>query len=106
LSMDYEVFLLSSVRLEYEATADNRAAVARGLARTAGTISSAAAIMVSIFAAFGFTHLVPTREFGLGLAFAVALDATLIRLVLVPALMVLMGDANWWFPGRAPAPPR
>jgi RND superfamily putative drug exporter len=57
--------------------------------------------MISIFAAFGFTRLVPTREFGLGLAFAVALDATLIRLVLVPALMKVSGRLNWWWPGGA-----
>ena len=100
LSMDYEVFLLARVKQEYDATGDNRQAVSVGLAKTAGTISSAAAIMVSIFVSFGFTRLVATREFGLGLAFAVALDATLIRLVLVPSLMALMGKANWWFPGR------
>ena len=100
LSMDYEVFLLSAIAREYRALGDNRAAVARGLERTAGTISSAAAIMVSIFVSFGFTRLVPTREFGLGLAFAVTLDATWIRLVLVPSLMALLGQANWWFPGR------
>ena len=104
LSMDYEVFLLSRVREEYRITGDNDRAVAVGLARTGGIITSAALIMISIFAAFGFTRLVPTREFGLGLAFAVALDATLIRVVLVPALMTLSGRWNWWFPGRR-APP-
>ena len=98
LSMDYEVFLLGGVRDTYLATGDNERAVALGLERTAGPISSAALVMVSIFASFGFTRLVPTRELGLGLAFAVALDATVIRLVLVPALMALMGDANWWSP--------
>jgi putative drug exporter of the RND superfamily len=99
LSMDYEVFLLSRVREEYARTGDNDQAVAAGLARTGGIISSAALVMISIFAAFGFTRLVPTREFGLGLAFAVALDATLIRLVLVPALMKVSGRLNWWWPG-------
>jgi len=99
LSMDYEVFLLTRVREAWRAGADTRHAVARGLEETAGVITSAALIMVSIFAAFGFTRLIATREFGLGLAFAVALDATLIRVVLVPALMVLAGEANWW-PGR------
>ncbi|MFI5311110.1 MAG: MMPL family transporter [Gemmatimonadales bacterium] len=103
LSMDYEVFLLTRVKEEYEATGDNAQAVARALAGTAGVISSAALIMVSIFTSFGFTQLVATREFGLGLAFAVAIDATLVRLVLVPSLMVLMGRANWWFPRRARA---
>jgi len=100
ISMDYEVFLLARVREEYEATGDNAQAVARALAGTGGVISSAALIMASIFTSFGFTQLVATREFGLGLAFAVAFDATLVRLVLVPSLMVLMGRANWWFPGR------
>jgi RND superfamily putative drug exporter len=101
LSMDYEVFLLSRVREEYARTGDNDHSVAAGLARTGGIISSAALVMISIFAAFGFTRLVPTREFGLGLAFAVALDATLIRLVLVPALMKVSGWLNWWWPGGA-----
>jgi len=108
LSMDYEVFLLSRVREHYLATGDNDAAVAQGLAQSGRIITSAALIMISIFAAFGFTRLVPTREFGLGLAFAVALDATLIRVVMVPALMTLSGRWNWWFPGRAkprPTPP-
>ncbi|MBI3110951.1 MAG: MMPL family transporter [Ignavibacteriales bacterium] len=98
LSMDYEVFLLSSIREEYERTGDNRKAVANGLARTGGVITSAALIMVVLFGSFGFTNLTATREFGLGLAFAVALDATLIRVVLVPIFMSLMGRANWWFP--------
>jgi putative drug exporter of the RND superfamily len=98
LSMDYEVFLLTSIRAAYERTQDNREAVTRGLADTASTVSSAALIMVSLFVCFGFTRLVATREFGLGLAFAVALDATLVRLVLVPALMILFGRANWWLP--------
>jgi RND superfamily putative drug exporter len=99
LSMDYEVFLLSRMREEYAHSQDNDQAVAAGLARTGGIITSAALVMVSIFTAFGFTQLVPTREFGLGLAFAVALDATLIRLVLVPALMKVSGRWNWWWPG-------
>lgn len=99
LSMDYEVFLLTRVREAWRAGADTRHAVAEGLEETAGVITSAALVMVSIFVAFGFTRLVATREFGLGLAFAVALDATLIRIVLVPALMVLAGERNWW-PGK------
>jgi len=98
LSMDYEVFLLASIRAEYLRSGNNAEAVARGIARTGGLITSAAAIMVSLFLAFGFTRLIATREFGLGLAFAVALDATLIRLVLLPALMTLLGRANWWLP--------
>lgn len=98
LSMDYEVFLLSRIREEYRKTGDNRDAVAHGLASTGGLITSAALIMVVLFGSFGFTRLTATREFGLGLAFAVALDATLIRVVLVPILMGLMGRANWWLP--------
>jgi uncharacterized membrane protein YdfJ with MMPL/SSD domain len=81
------------------------AVLAYGIATTGGTITSAAAIMISLFFAFGFTQLIATREFGLGLAFAVALDATIVRLVLLPALMALFGRANWWLPafGSRPA---
>jgi len=107
LSMDYEVFLLRQIQEEYRRTGDNAAAVAAGLARSAGLISSAAAIMVVLFGSFGLTELTATREFGIGLAFAVALDATLIRLLVVPAAMVLLGRLNWWCPawmrrGRPP----
>jgi len=98
LSMDYEVFLLSRVRDAYRRLGETRAALAEGLEETAGIITSAALIMISIFTAFGFTRLTATREFGLGLAFAVLLDATLIRVVLVPAVMVLAGPLNWWWP--------
>ncbi len=106
LSMDYEVFLLSRIRDAYGRTGETRAAVAAGLEETAGIITSAALIMISIFAAFGFTRLTATREFGLGLAFAVLLDATLVRVVLVPALMVLAGPLNWWWPGPSASRPR
>ncbi len=99
LSMDYEIFLLTHIREAYKATGNNAAAVATGLQQTAGLITSAALIMVCLFGSFGFTGLVATREFGLGLAFAVLLDATLIRVLLVPALMELFGPANWWLPG-------
>ena len=98
LSMDYEVFLLSRIREEYDRTGDNGAAVAHGLAASARVITAAAAIMVVVFAGF---VLAPTRSlqlFGLGLATAVLVDATLIRLVLVPAVMELLGDRNWWLP--------
>ena len=98
LSMDYEVFLLSRIQEEYRRSGDNAASVVSGLSQTGGLITSAALIMVVLFGSFGFTRLVATREFGLGLAFAVALDATLIRLVLVPVLMGLVGRANWWWP--------
>ena len=99
LSMDYEVFLLSRIREEYRRSGDNAASVVSGLSQTGGLITSAALIMVVLFGSFGFTRLVATREFGLGLAFAVALDATLIRLVLVPILLGLMGRAIRWWPG-------
>jgi uncharacterized membrane protein YdfJ with MMPL/SSD domain len=98
LSMDYEVFLLSSIRDEYLRTGNSRQAVAHGIARTGGVITSAAAIMISLFLGFACTRLIVTRELGLGLAFAVAFDATLVRLVLLPALMAIMGRANWWWP--------
>jgi RND superfamily putative drug exporter len=98
LSMDYEVFLLSAIRARYLRSGNSADAVAHGIATTGGTITSAAVIMISLFLSFGFTRLVATREFGLGLAFAVALDATIVRLVLLPALMALCGRANWWLP--------
>jgi RND superfamily putative drug exporter len=98
LSMDYEVFLLARIREEYLASGDNVRAVSVGLQETAGIITSAALVMISIFVAFGFTKLVVTRQFGLGLAFAVAVDATLLRTVVAPALMSLAGKANWWLP--------
>jgi uncharacterized membrane protein YdfJ with MMPL/SSD domain len=98
LSMDYEVFLLGRIKEEYDRTGDNRGSVIAGLSQTGGLITSAALIMVVLFGSFGLTRLTATREFGLGLAFAVALDATLIRVVLVPILMGLMGRANWWLP--------
>jgi RND superfamily putative drug exporter len=98
LSMDYEVFLLSRIRERYEATGDSRASVAQGLAASAKTISSAALIMVAVFAVFAGTGVPAVKEIGLGLAVAIALDATIVRLILVPATMELMGKWNWWLP--------
>jgi uncharacterized membrane protein YdfJ with MMPL/SSD domain len=98
LSMDYEVFLLSRIRERYFATGDNRTAVAEGLAASAKTISSAALIMVLVFAVFALTGLPQVKEIGVGLSVAILLDATLVRLVLVPATMELMGSWNWWLP--------
>jgi putative drug exporter of the RND superfamily len=98
LSMDYEVFLLSRIKEERDRGADNTSAVGRGLQHTGGIITSAALVMVCIFGSFAFTNLAATRQFGMGLAFAVAIDATLIRLVLVPALMQILGERNWWMP--------
>jgi putative drug exporter of the RND superfamily len=98
LSMDYEVFLLSRVREEYVRTGDNRRAVADGLASTARVITAAAAIMVTVFGAFVMEDAVFLKLAGLGLATAVFVDATVVRLVLVPATMELLGDRNWWLP--------
>jgi len=99
LSMDYEVFLLSKIREEYDRCGDNALAVARGLAATARVISAAAAIMVVVFLSFVLTPDVSVKQIGLGLAAAVLVDATVVRLVLVPAVMELLGKANWWLPG-------
>jgi putative drug exporter of the RND superfamily len=101
LSMDYEIFLLSRIRDEFRATQDNTGSVAAGLSGTAGLITSAAAVMVCLFGSFGFFGLTASRQFGLGLAFAVAFDATVIRLLIVPAAMRLLGRWNWWAPGFA-----
>ena len=98
LSMDYEVFLLSRVREEYLATGDNEQAVVRGIAGTARVITSAALIMISVFAGFVFGEDPATKMFGIGLAVAIFIDAAVVRLVLVPATMKLLGDANWWLP--------
>jgi Predicted drug exporters of the RND superfamily len=99
LSMDYEVFLLSRVREEYVATGDNHESVVRGLSSTARVITSAALIMISVFGAFVLGDDPNAKLFGVGLAVAVLLDATLVRMVLVPATMSLLGRANWWLPG-------
>jgi RND superfamily putative drug exporter len=96
--MDYEVFLLSRIRERYHATGDNRTAVAQGLAASAKTISSAALIMVAVFAVFAGTGVPSVKEIGLGMGVAIALDATIVRLILVPATMELMGRWNWWLP--------
>jgi RND superfamily putative drug exporter len=98
LSMDYEVFLLSRMKEEYERTGDNGTAVADGLASTARVITAAALIMVCVFAAFVLGDDRQLKLFGLGLAVAVAIDATIVRMLLVPATMELLGDRNWWLP--------
>jgi putative drug exporter of the RND superfamily len=99
LSMDYEVFLLSRVREEYLRTRDSHTSVVAGLAATARVITSAALIMISVFAAFLLTPDVEIKMFAVGLTVAVLVDATVVRMILVPATMALMGDANWWLPG-------
>ena len=98
LSMDYEVFLLARIREEYRRTGDNTEAVGWGLEHTASIITSAAAIMITVFGAFALASLVPIKAMGFGLAIAVLIDATIVRLVLVPATMRLLGDWNWWIP--------
>jgi RND superfamily putative drug exporter len=98
LSMDYEVFLLSRIREEYDRTGDNATAVADGVALTARVITAAAAIMVCVFGSFVFGPERSLQLFGLGLAVAVLVDATIVRLLLVPATMELLGDRNWWLP--------
>ncbi len=98
LSMDYEVFLLSRMKEEYDRTHDNPTAVADGLAATARVITAAALIMVCVFSAFVLGDDRSLKLFGLGLAVAVLIDATVVRMVLVPATMELLGDRNWWFP--------
>ncbi|MGI8662105.1 MAG: MMPL family transporter [Acidimicrobiales bacterium] len=98
LSMDYEVFLLSRIREEYTRTGDNATAVADGLAHTARVITAAAAIMISVFLAFVLADEVFLKMMGVGLATAIFVDATIVRMILVPATMELLGDANWWLP--------
>jgi putative drug exporter of the RND superfamily len=98
LSMDYEVFLLSRVREEYLRTGETHSAVANGLAKTARVITAAAAIMVVVFLAFIFSTEVFLKLMGVGMATAILVDATVVRMVLVPAVMQLMGRANWWIP--------
>jgi RND superfamily putative drug exporter len=98
LSMDYEVFLMSRIRERYMRHGDNERAVAEGLATSARTISSAALIMTCVFSVFVLTGVPSIKELGLGCAVAIALDATLVRLILVPAAMKLLGGWNWWMP--------
>jgi RND superfamily putative drug exporter len=96
--MDYEVFLVSRIREEYLKDGDTSRAVADGLAKTARVITAAAAIMVVVFLSFVTSQEVFLKLFGIGLASAILLDATLVRMVLVPAVMQLLGKWNWWIP--------
>jgi RND superfamily putative drug exporter len=98
LSMDYEVFLLSRVREEWHRTGDSHTSVANGLATTARVITAAAAIMVFVFGSFMLENDRTFKMFGVGLATAILLDATVVRMLLVPATMELLGDRNWWLP--------
>ncbi|MBX5474570.1 MAG: MMPL family transporter [Thermoleophilia bacterium] len=101
LSMDYEVFLVTRMRESWDAGRDNREAVAEGLERTGRIVTAAAVIMVAAFSAFVAGRIVGLQEFGLGLAVAILVDATLVRAVLVPSLMALLGRWNWWLPPPA-----
>jgi putative drug exporter of the RND superfamily len=98
LSMDYEVFLLSRIKEEYDKSGNNGLAVADGLAKSARVITAGAAVMITVFLSFVLGQVVYTKMFGIGLAAAVFIDATVVRMVLVPATMELLGDRNWWLP--------
>ena len=98
LSMDYEVFLVMRIHEEWLRSGDNNGSVGHGLAATGGTITAAAAIMIVVFGSFILGGERIIKEFGLGLAAAIFVDAVIIRTALVPSLMLLMGKANWWFP--------
>jgi RND superfamily putative drug exporter len=100
LSMDYEVFLLSRMKEEYERTGDNEEAVAFGLEKTGRIITSAALIMIAVFGSFALTDSIIIKEFGVGLAVSIFLDATIVRIIVVPATMKLLGKWNWWLPAR------
>ncbi len=98
MSMDYEVFLISRIQEEYKRTGDNQAGVAMGLAKTGRLITGAAAIMCAVFLAFGMADVVIIKAIGIGLAIAIAIDATLVRMLIVPSVMRILGRANWWAP--------
>ena len=98
MSMDYEVLLISRIQEEYKRTGDNQAAVAMGLEKSGRLITGAAAIMVAVFLAFGLGDIVLIKAIGIGLAIAVAIDATIVRILIVPSVMRLLGRANWWAP--------
>jgi uncharacterized membrane protein YdfJ with MMPL/SSD domain len=100
LSMDYEVFLVTRMREAWDETRDNVEAVAHGLERTGRIVTAAAIVMVAAFSGFVAGSIVGLQEFGLGLALAILIDATLVRALLVPAAMAIMGRWNWWLPER------
>src|SRR5213082_2018367 len=110
LSMDYHVFILSRIREAYDRGLKTADAVEHGITTTAGVVSSAALVMVGVFAVFALMPILDMKEMGIGLAAAVLIDATIVRAVLLPATMKLLGDWNWylpkhlgWLPGLAPA---
>jgi RND superfamily putative drug exporter len=98
MSMDYEVLLISRIQEEYQRTGDNQAAVAMGLEKSGRLITGAAAIMVAVFLAFALADVVIIKAIGVGLAIAIAVDATIVRILVVPSVMRILGRANWWAP--------
>jgi RND superfamily putative drug exporter len=96
--MDYQLFLLAAIRERYEATGDTQRAIREGIAKTGRPITNAALVMIVVFVAFGVTGPIPPTELGVTLALAVFLDATVVRMMLVPSLMGLLGERNWWIP--------
>jgi RND superfamily putative drug exporter len=98
LSMDYEVFLISRIQEEYLRTRDNNYATLEGLTITSKIITAAAAIMIVVTGAFAFTEIVPVKQIGIAVALSILIDATIVRMILVPSLMKLLGDWNWWMP--------
>jgi len=104
LSMDYQVFLLTRIREHWRRTGDSKRAVAEGLAASARTITAAAVTIASVFAIFAFTGVSTVQQTGVGCAVAILIDATLVRLVMVPASMQLLGERNWWQPGWLKSP--
>ena len=98
MSMDYEVLLISRIQEEYRRTGDNQAGVAMGLEKSGRLITGAAAIMVAVFLAFGLSNFVIIKAIGIGLAVAIAIDATIVRILIVPSVMCILGRANWWAP--------
>jgi RND superfamily putative drug exporter len=99
LSMDYEIFMLSRIKEEFDRTGDNTASVALGLEHTSSIITRAALLLIAVVGAFAFGDFIFVKEIGVGLAIAIFLDATIVRCVLVPSTMKLLGDINWWSPG-------
>lgn len=100
LSTDYEVFLVSRIKEEYDKTGNNEESIAEGIEQTGPLITGAAVLMFAVFAGFAFSGALPIQMLGFGMAVAIALDATVIRMLLVPLSMKLLGDLNWWFPER------
>ena len=100
LSMDYHVFVVSRIREAHESGLPTRMAIARGVTASAGVVTSAAAVMVGVFSIFGVLSLIQFKQMGVGLAAAVLIDATIVRAVLLPSAMALLGRRNWWLPAR------